>query len=735
MKFQKALAPKVGKKHTHIVYMNEMTQTYEVAESNGHRHEITIAEDGSVILNPDPVDGHFHETLAEMNDKFPKRPESEDSEVVHRTYKLAQAAWEYEKKSLKNAQESNKFYKGDQWGDQKEQLEGEGRAALTINLIQKFIDDLIGYQRQQRSDLKCLPVGESADQKLCDITNILLKVLVDQNKFEFEESTAFEDQVVTGRGFFGLHISQRDDIRGDLKIESYPSDQIVMGPHLKIDASDCEYLVKAQRWSVDKLKAKYKDKANEIHDSYKNIELEMMKHGDSELQYAGDNYSQGSFKIPVFMGDHVVYNKARKEILVVELEEKIYIPVSVIYDSQSEDALSTFGWSASDLKQVLTIPNIYVVDQEVQKMRITRCAGGTLLSDEYVADLPVDDFTIIPVYGKKRGHDFWGKVESAKDPQKEFNKRISQSIDVVNFASLYGFFYDEGTFISPGDENSFKNTANRPGFVQKVSSTQSLPVLIQGVKFPGEMMSIADASENRLEKMISVEATRFAGANTSANAIMQAEKSALVGNEFLFRNMKAAKKKLGEMMIKYAQKYYSPQRIYRLLSQQNTKAPFQVGQQSFDKYTEQDIIAFLQDKDMTKVDITVDETNWSPTQRIATLNILMDLSSKGFPIPPEGIIPFMDLPEDYKQQFQQAIMSQQQSQASAASSSQESEIQKSLIGQGLFPPKVLEQQGLNPDGSPLQQPQSLPQGPLPPGAQGNSNPPIDPNMLLQGGGM
>jgi hypothetical protein len=93
----------------------------------------------------------------------------------------------------------------------------------------------------------------------------------------------------------------------------------------------------------------------------------------------------------------------------------------------------------------------------------------------------------------------------------------------------------------------------------------------------------------------------------------------------------------------------------------------------------------------------------------------------------------MDLPESYKQQAIQAIMQQQQAQAQAASSSQESEIQKSLIGQGYFPPKVLEAQGLGPDGRPLPPQGGMPQGPLPPGAQGGEQQmPIDP-MLLQGG--
>jgi hypothetical protein len=734
MKFLKAMAPQAGKKHTHLVYVNEETGTYEVAEANGHRHAVLLNADGTFLLEPDPVDGHYHEQLAEVKNQFPKRPEgADDDKVVTRVFKLAQAAWEAEKDSIKKAKESDKFHKGDQWGDLKDRLEKQGRAALTINMIQKYVDDLSGYQRQQRTDLKCLPVGET-DQILCDIANVMIKVILDQNKFEFVENECFEDQVIAGRGFMGLSVSQANDIRGDIRVEKWPFENVIMGPHLKVDAEDCEYIVKGQKWSVEKLKAKYKDLADNIGIAYNTLEGELAEQISKGQQHAGDEYSTGpNNNSLLFMGNSLIYDKARKEILVLELEEKIYIPVTVIYDAQSDTAQSVFGWKPADIKQILTIPNLYVVEQEVQKMRITRVAGKVLLSDEYVAELPVDDFTIIPVYAKKRGADFWGKVETAKDPQRELNKRISQSIDIVNFSSLYGFTYDEGTFASPSDEKKWREEANSPGFMLKTSDSARPPNLVQGIKFPSEVMGLADASEVRLEKLISVEATRFAGANTSANAILQARESALVGNEFLFRNLKLAKKKLGELLIKYIQKYYSAQRIFNILNEQNNKEEIQIGGQPFGSYSPEQIMEFLKDQDMTKVDITVDETSWSPTQRMAILSTMQDLLQKGAPIPFEMMLPLMDLPESYKQQAIQAIMQQQQAQAQAASSSQESEIQKSLIGQGYFPPKVLEAQGLGPDGRPLPPQGGMPQGPLPPGAQGGEQQmPIDP-MLLQGG--
>lgn len=721
MKFFRSNKPRTGKKHEHVVYVNEKTGVYEVARSNGHSHNVILNADGTFLLEPDPVDGHFHDQVVELTMNYPKRPEADDDEVVQKMYEMAKVAVKWSEKSLKKAVESDKMYKGEQWGEsEKSDLESEGRAALVINMMEKYIDDLVGYQRQQRTDPNALPNGES-DQRLADIANELIKIILTQCEFEFTENEVFEDGCVCGIGNFCLEVSQKDDIRGDLKIKRYPYDQVFFGEHTESDASDCEYLVKVQRWSFDKIKAAYHKKRAELEESTKALENKL----ENEIQstgstYAGDDYIRlENLKIPAAIGDSPVINKAKKEVLVVEKEEKIYIPVSVIYDGVAEESLTTYGFSEADLKQIQTIPNLYRVDKEIQKMRVTRCAGTVLLMDDYISEIPDDDFTIVPFYAKKRGADYWGKVESGKDPQRELNKRVSQSVDIVNFASLYGIVFDEMTFASQSEEKNFKENGNKPGFIAKVQDIRNKPELFQGIKLPSEVLAIADTSEARLERLLSVEATRFAGANTSAYAIQQARESALVGNEYLFKNMKRAKKKLITKMIAYIQKYYSPKRIYRMLSNQNARQPFQVGQVPFGEYAPEEIVEFLKNSDLTKIDITIDETSWSPTQRAATLNVIQEVAKSGFPVPPDILPELLNTPQAYKDKMMQSIMAQQESQAASAEGTQETEIVKSLIGQGQIPPSVLQKYGLA-SGQPDQG--QLPQGPLPPGVQGQVQP-------------
>ena len=112
------------------------------------------------------------------------------------------------------------------------------------------------------------------------------------------------------------------------------------------------------------------------------------------------------------------------------------------------------------------------------------------------------------------------------------------------------------------------------------------------------------------------------GANESGAHLLQRQKQRLSGNEFLFDNLAFAKKKLGRMLVALIQKYYSPDRILNILRNANMKADVELGGQPLDSFSEEDILALLEDTDVTKVDVVVEESTFSPTHRLATYQLL-----------------------------------------------------------------------------------------------------------------
>ena len=691
-------------KHFHVTYVDPATGRILVSvdPDDGHTHEVvTDSVTGQFSLAPG-LDGHAHMEMEEIKPKPPKKEKEDDAAVVARGYALWKTAWELEAESIKKGRESEEFYSGDQWpGTTKKDLEDQGRAALTINMTEKYIDDLVGYQRQQRSDITYFPV-EGSDQELADLYNIVSKVILSQCEYDREESEVFEDQAIPGRGNFNLTVDTTRDFRGEIKVERWPWDHVVYGPHEKLDGSDADYVVKDQFMSLSRLKRRYPSKAKDIERSWQTI----VEGGRSHTTYADDQYGRSENAVPVtpipasmINGDVSVVDIALKEMRVFELQEKMYEDVSVISDPVSDYHLNAFGWKKADLTAVQTIPGLFVTEAKLQQIRIVHWVGDVLLSDENPADVPEPDFYIIPVYAKKKKGRFWGRVEAGKDPQRELNKRISQSIDIGNKMASYGWLYDDMTFPSEAEREQFMNNSSRPGFVQRITSVMNPPMKIEGVKFPSETAQLADMAQIRLSEMLSVNATQKAGANTSAEAILQVEKSILIGQERLFDNLSFSKRRLGRLLIKLINRYYDADRLYRIVSNQAARAeaqgqPMMVAGQPISEMTKERIMEILESADVEKLDVIVGESQWTPTQRIAVNSMLGDLMSKGAPVPFEIFAETLDMPQDVKGRMIQSFQQSQQAQATGEQQKYDAEIEKTLIGQGVIPPAVAQKYGV-----------------------------------------
>lgn len=674
--------------HHHIVYCNHDAGTAVASTDAGHTHEIQYDPNTGQYFVLPALDGHTHE-LEDYVVKE-KRKKEDDAKIIAEIRELYRTGRDLERDSLEKAKEAEEMVRGDQWElTEKSRLQGLQRAAVTINLIEKNIDQLCGVQRQERSDIRFIPV-EGGDQRIADILNICTKQILNQCYFPREESKVFEDAAIAGRGQFNVTINFERDLRGEICIEKFPYLDVVYGPHEKEDLSDCEYQIKHRWFSLAKIKQLWPDKAEDIERDY-----EHCAEFEPSVEYSGDNYLYGA-PIAKMIGEDPIVDIARKEYRVLECWRKFYVKGSVIANPSEGFYFNAFGWDSKDLKAVQTIPGFFAVEQNQTKIRITKVAGTVVLSDENPADLPVDDFFVVPVYNKKRGNRFWGKVEAAKDAQKYVNKNYSQALDVGNKMASYGWFYDQGTF-PDNEKEKFKRNATSPGFVMEVVDVNRPPVKVEGSKFPAELVQLMSLGKEQVADLLNI-VTMPNGANESGNLFMQRHTQRMMGSEYLFDNLSFAKQKLGRLILKLIQRYYTPDRIIRLVRNANSREPQQIAGQELAEFTDQEIMDLLETADLGEFDVEVSESSWSPSARMATFVLLKEMIEAGFPVPPEAIFEFADIPADVKQKLLGQIQQQQAGQMEAEQATADAEIIKSLIGQGQIPPQVAEQYGLSPQG-------------------------------------
>lgn len=653
------------------------------------------AQPGMWIVGP-AEDGHTHEGFEAIEKVKPKKTKPNEKETVEEVILDWKIALEIEGPSRTDAELAEKVHCGEQWEpDEKNYLHGLDRAALTINQIERNIDQLSGYQREQRTDLRFTPT-EDGDQSVADILNISSKVDFSRCYFETAESDVFEDSAITGRGWFNAYMDFSTDLRGVWTVERMPWCDVVAGEHEKRDLSDCDVIIKSKMYSRSKVKQLWPKQADKVDKIF--MDLYEPTNGD-HVTYADDQYDheQVSTPVPLTIAGTSYVDTIRKEIRVLERWKRIYEPVWVIALPRSNFYEAAWYWKDEDIEAARTLPGAFVMEKKIQRIRITKICGNVLLSDENPADVPGDDFHVVPVYAKKRRGRFWGKVKPLIDPQMEVNKRHSQAIDIGNKMCAWGFYIDQSTFADPSEERKFRDEASSPGWVIKVASLDRRPAVQEGVKFPNEIVQLLQLENQALADLANIVATP-AGANESGFAFMQRMKQRLTGNQYLFDNLSMAKKKIGRLYVRAVQKFYTPERILRMIRSKATGPDASIGGTPASQWSDDDILKLLEDADLSLYDVEITESSYSATARTATFILISELAKSGVQIPPEVMIKAADIPEAMKQEFLTSYQQQSQAAQEEKQATEEMEIGKTLAARGIFTPKVKQMLGMPADG-------------------------------------
>lgn len=663
-------------------------------------------EVGEWIIQPGP-DGHEH-TLEDVKlKKEPKPSETAEKERLDECYQLWREGQSLVTDCCKKGRESEDFYKGKQWDDSTARwLQSLDRANLTLNEVAPNIDMLVGYQMEQRTDIRYLP-QEGGDQRAADMYNVVTKRILDNCFYQREETKVFKDQCIPGKGDFHVYMDFTNNIQGEIKVERFPWDDCIYGPHEKEDLADCEYSVQSRMQSIAWLTQRFGKKAEELKanfNSYRGIYPDSEKN-DNGVDGSHTDYRQAK-KLDdtnyTLDGNLPLVDVQKKQFRLAQLTQKIYKEVTVIFNQEEEFFFTAYDWKDDDIALASTLPGFQVVSQMKPRMRITKFCGGVVLADENPADLPVHDFYTIPVYGYRLNGEFWGKVEAAKDPQRELNKRRSQIMDESNRLGGAIYYQEALTFKDSNESERFKKNRSRPGSVFTVNSIDRPPKREEGAEVPVALVQLMQMDQQNLQRLMNV-VVQQEGANEPGTLFLEKKKSRLTGNQFLFDNLSFAKQKLGKLLLGLIQRYYDAERILRILNAQYAKTQFQVGGQDYSQYTQDEVIEILANTNATEYDVIVTESSFSQTTRLGIAKMLLEAIGQGAGIDPMLPIRFLDMPDDIRREITDGQAAQQQQAAQEAAATSDSEVKKTLVAKGQYTvsPEEAQRMGLVPANNPL----------------------------------
>lgn len=577
------------------------------------------------------------------------------------------------------ALEDFNFRNNEQWTqEERESLENDRRPVLTFNLIKSSIDLIIGMSEESSKTYKCSPV-EKTDGLLAEVLNDILNWVYDSNSFDNEQVSALESAAICGRGYLAVDFVPDPRRFGDIKLSlvDIPIHEVHFDPATRrVDLSDCSYICWDKWLSREDFKIRYAkisdtkiDSLIEHGTAFMPDGVSMSGGGPGDDMPTSVSSDESDYDKPL---DLNFYDKVKNMIRVIHME---YWENYKRYFGYNPD---TGGFEEFDGKKLKQIKIDYMEQYgeefvyEVlmdKKVKWLQFVGDDILYDGD-SPLPYDGFSICNMVAYRdpsgRTNKHFGVVKLMKDPQKEVNKRWSQTLNILNNQVQSGVFAETDAFV---DNDQAEQSLKETGSITYVS-----PGAINGgkfqergiPKFPNASMQMEQYSQDIIKKITGINPDLLGqdrGRQEPGIVVRLRQQQGLTLLKPLFNNYNNMKKSVFKRMLSIVMQYMPDEQIMRILGQNDR---YEIDKESgviVDKQSE--LQADIRDIRNLEYNINADAAAVTTTQRMFELTALLEMMEKGFQVDPIVVIEKMELPESDKVRWIKYIESNQQAQQEA----------------------------------------------------------------------
>lgn len=457
-------------------------------------------------------------------------------------------------------------YAGDNWTQtERHALELQKRMVLELNKIRRVVNLYSGYERENRLSTVVAPV-EDSDEETADIFSDTMLYVYDKGDAHHVISDAFEHALKTGLAIVGFYIDySRDKVCGDIKFYFKPFNAVMLDPYFtKRDLSDCDQASTRDLLSREFVKGLLPDVPEDVID---NIPTGIR---DNKYQYLGIYRQYNSTYI------------AKNLLTYDQYWQRISIPQKYLVDTttgvsrefngtpEEEDEIESMIKGSDDIK---------LINSRKRVVRLSIIVGGQELYygkdpsgiEESFPFLPIIPYfePLIDTYELK----IQGIVRSIRDAQRQYNRRHSQIIDIMESVINTGWISSNGAVLDPQmllQSGQARNIILNEGFDVNASIREIQPPQVpQGYLqyqdiIDKNIMEIPGGSEELLG-LSSIGDSQVSGRLAEVRA-----SNGLKGNRGLFDNLEQTLKWLGNLVLRGIQLNYTPGKIWRITKRDPT---------------------------------------------------------------------------------------------------------------------------------------------------------------------
>lgn len=614
---------------------------------------------------------------------------------VKKVYKDIDVSLKYLNKLFKEIKIDNEFALGHQWKEEDvKTLNSIGVKAITVNKIRPMLKLISGIERQSRSDYKAFPEG-TEDELLSEISTRLLKCVAKSSKLKNKLSEQFKEGMTGGVCYVEPFIDYTYDLlNGELKFRKVAANNILFDPSSQeYDLSDAKFLIKiTQDLKKDDLLILFPDKEKKIDelgsakidmDQFKSDHFQPRDYGsffkkqdnDDEMKEAGYDLIEYYYKAPV----NVYYVLSRTQGQLLETASK----------EEADQFLLQAGMQG--------LVDGVLVTKKTNEIRLKQIVGSEEFTDETCPTYPRwKSYPIIPFFAERMTVDIedtdlliQGIVRCLRDLQEEYNKRRTQELRHLNSSVNSGMGIPKGA-LDRKNLGIVKSLGSSPGVVFEYDPEKSAGSTPNSWKLTPTPLSqghaqLAQENAQDIKEASGVNPDLLANdsSDQSGRAILLKQRQGLVMVQEALDNYAQTKEIIGRLILSQLGEVFTVETAMQALGdgflKENFKKPTfdiegnpQLGPDGqLTTEFDQDMATLLITKVLTdssvgKYDVTIGEGAYNETIQMANYMTLMDMVSKGIPIPPDVIIEESLLSQGQKEKVIESITKMQQAQAQMA---------------------------------------------------------------------
>ena len=511
------------------------------------------------------------------------------------------------------AQKDLLAYSGDNWTTQeKTQLMRQRRMILELNKIRRIINLYSGYERENRTSTVIFP-QEANDQLTADQFSEVMLAVYNKAQSEYIFSEAFEHSLKTGLAIVGMYLDYTNDkVNGDIMFYWKPFNSIILDPYFtKRDLSDCDQAGTRDLLGRNRVKALLPNVPAEIIDD--------LPTGirDNKFQYLG-NYRQYNSQ---YISKHLL---TYDQHWVRDTKEEKFI---VDQETGESEQFEGDAEAEREMKRLLQEnPRFKLISAYKETVELRIIVGGQLV---YEGPDPtgLDTYPFLPVlaYHEPQIDSFalkiQGVVRSVRDAQRQYNRRHSQIIDIMESIINTGWVHKNGAVVDP--EMLFQTGQGRNIVVNQDFDVNGDLREISPPQIPQGYLAYQDIMDRNImeipggsDELLGLSST--GDVQVSGKLAEVRASNGLKGNRGLFDNFEFFQKMFGRLTMHAIQKNFTPGKVQRLINQEPTEEFFS---KSFEQF-----------------DCVIKSIAKTQTQREAYYYQLLQLRSIGVPIPDDELI-------------------------------------------------------------------------------------------------